>query len=101
MPSDKGEIVIGVDLDGVCADFYAWMREIAAKWLESPLQDLSIDVSYGLGEWSVRDDSHYTQLHRFAVTRISRCRLSVRIPDLPYVTLFWRAFGKAISSGFA
>jgi hypothetical protein len=30
MPSDKGEIVLGVDLDGVCADFYARMREIAA-----------------------------------------------------------------------
>jgi 5'(3')-deoxyribonucleotidase len=77
MPSDKGEVVIGVDLDGVCADFYSRMREIAAEWLESPLEDLPIDVSYGLSEWGIRDDAHYTQLHRFAVTQrdlFSTCR---------------------------
>jgi len=28
MPSDKGEIALGVDLDGVCADFDARMSEI-------------------------------------------------------------------------
>lgn len=69
MPSDRGEIVIGVDLDGVCADFYARMREIAAEWLESSLEDLPVDVSYGLTEWGIRDEEHYTQLHRFAVTQ--------------------------------
>ena len=48
MPSDKGEIVLGVDLDGVCADFYSRMREIAAEWLEVELSSLTKDVSYGL-----------------------------------------------------
>jgi hypothetical protein len=38
VPSDNGEIVLGVDLDGVCADFYARMREIAAEWLEVGLE---------------------------------------------------------------
>jgi 5'(3')-deoxyribonucleotidase len=69
MPSDKGEIVIGVDLDGVCADFYARMREIASEWLEVGLETLTTDVSYGLGEWGIRDEDHYRQLHRFAVTQ--------------------------------
>lgn len=69
MPSDKGEIVLGVDLDGVCADFYARMREIAAEWLEVGLETLITDVSYGLGEWGIRDEDHYRQLHRFAVTQ--------------------------------
>jgi hypothetical protein len=69
MPSDKGEIVLGVDLDGVCADFYARMREIAAEWLEVGLETLTTDVSYGLTEWGIRDDDHYRQLHRFAVTQ--------------------------------
>jgi 5'(3')-deoxyribonucleotidase len=69
MPSDKGEIVLGVDLDGVCADFYARMREIAAEWLEVGLETLTTDVSYGLGEWGIRDEDHYRQLHRFAVTQ--------------------------------
>ena len=69
MPSDKGEIVVGVDLDGVCADFYARMREIAAEWLEVDLASLTTDVSYGLAEWGIRDEDHYRQLHRFAVTQ--------------------------------
>ena len=69
MPSDKGEIVLGVDLDGVCADFYARMREIAAEWLEVGLETLTTDVSYGLEEWGIRDEDHYRQLHRFAVTQ--------------------------------
>ena len=41
MPSDNGEIVIGVDLDGVCADFYARMREIAAEWFERDISELT------------------------------------------------------------
>ena len=69
MPSDKGEIVIGVDLDGVCADFYGRMREIAAEWLEVGIETLTTDVSYGLEEWGIRDEDHYRQLHRFAVTQ--------------------------------
>jgi len=34
----KNETVIGVDLDGVCADFYGRMRDIASEWLERPLE---------------------------------------------------------------
>jgi hypothetical protein len=40
MSADQKKIVLGVDLDGVCADFYARMREIAAEWFEKPLQEL-------------------------------------------------------------
>ena len=60
------KIVLGVDLDGVCADFYGRMREIAAEWFECREDDLTPDVSYGLDEWGVRD---YKSLHRFAVTQ--------------------------------
>ncbi len=59
-------IIIGVDLDGVCADFYGRMREIASEWLECDLEDLTPNVSYGLPEWGVND---YESLHRFAVTQ--------------------------------
>ena len=69
MPSDKGEVVLGVDLDGVCADFYTRMREIASEWLEVGVETLTKDVSYGLTEWGIRDEDHYRQLHRFAVTQ--------------------------------
>lgn len=69
MPSDSGRTVLGVDLDGVCADFYKRMREIAAEWLERPIEELPEDVSYGLPEWGVENQQQYESLHRFAVTQ--------------------------------
>ena len=59
--------VIGVDLDGVCADFYARMREIVAEWYERDLDELTKDVSYELGEWGVADEKAYQSIHRFAL----------------------------------
>lgn len=69
MPSDDGVIVLGIDLDGVCADFYARMREIAAEWLEVPAASLTKTPSYGLREWGIADNDHYRRLHRFAVSQ--------------------------------
>jgi 5'(3')-deoxyribonucleotidase len=79
MPSDSGQIVLGVDLDGVCADFYARMREIAAEWFERPLAQMTTDVSYGLTEWGIRGDA-YDSLHRFAVTERDFFRTVPMIP---------------------
>ncbi|HWR00777.1 MAG TPA: hypothetical protein VN371_02855 [Chlorobaculum sp.] len=67
--AEKSDIVIGVDLDGVCADFYGRMRQIAAEWFERPIEELPVDVSYGLSEWGIADSNHYDSLHRFAVTQ--------------------------------
>jgi 5'(3')-deoxyribonucleotidase len=66
---EKPKTVIGVDLDGVCADFYSRMREIAAEWFETSLEELPKEVSYGLSEWGVSGKSQYESLHRFAVTQ--------------------------------
>jgi len=68
MAQESKKIVLGVDLDGVCADFYGRMREIAAEWFERPLQELTPDVTYGLPEWGIQDGAQYRSLHRFAVT---------------------------------
>ena len=62
-------VVLGVDLDGVCADFYAKMREVAAEWFERRVEDLPTDVSYGLPEWGIKGMDEYRSLHRFAVTQ--------------------------------
>jgi hypothetical protein len=51
MPSTREKIVLGVDLDGVCADFYGQMREVAAEWFERPVRQLTKNVTYGLKEW--------------------------------------------------
>ena len=62
-------LIFGVDLDGVCSDFYGRMREVAAEWFERPIEELTEDVSYGLAEWGVKDKEQYQSLHRFAVTQ--------------------------------
>ena len=72
--------IIGVDLDGVCSDFYGRMREIAAEWLERPLDDLSTDVSYELREWGIEKPDQYESLHRFAVTQRQLFETSPMIP---------------------
>jgi len=72
--------IIGVDLDGVCSDFYGRMREIAAEWLERPLDDLTTDVSYELREWGIEKPDQYESLHRFAVTQRQLFETSPMIP---------------------
>jgi len=76
----KNETVIGVDLDGVCADFYGRMRDIASEWLERPLEELPLNVSYGLTEWGISGEGQYESLHRFAVTQRELFRTMPMIP---------------------
>lgn len=61
--------VLGVDLDGVCADFYAALRPIAAEWLGVEEASLTEQVSYNVPEWELETVGGYEQLHRFAVTQ--------------------------------
>jgi 5'(3')-deoxyribonucleotidase len=68
METDR--FVLGVDLDGVCADFYAGLRPIAAEWLGVDVATLPERVSWGLPEWGIdRAAGGYEALHRFAVTQ--------------------------------
>jgi 5'(3')-deoxyribonucleotidase len=66
---DANRFVLGVDLDGVCADFYGALRHIAAEWLDVPVATLTEDVRYGLEEWGLDAMGGYEALHRFAVTQ--------------------------------
>src|SRR3990172_3226868 len=61
--------VLGVDLDGVVAEFYGGLRPIAAEWLGVPLDSLTTEVSYNLPEWRLETVGSYEDLHRFAVTQ--------------------------------
>jgi 5'(3')-deoxyribonucleotidase len=68
--SPEHEFVLGVDLDGVCAEFYAGLRPIAAEWLDVDEASLPMEVSWGLEEWGVpQAPGGYEDLHRFAVTQ--------------------------------
>jgi len=66
---DEQQFVLGVDLDGVVADFYGGMRPIAAEWLGVDINTLSASPSYGLTEWNLASVGTYEDLHRFAVTQ--------------------------------
>ena len=66
--AEPKKFVVGVDLDGVCADFYEGLREVAAEWLGVGLETLTHDVTYGLPEWKLERCGEYDDLHRFAVT---------------------------------
>ncbi len=64
------EFVLGVDLDGVCADYYEGIRPIVAEWLDVPIDSLTTAVSYGLKEWGISEaPGGYEDFHRFAVTQ--------------------------------
>jgi 5'(3')-deoxyribonucleotidase len=66
----KRRFVFGVDLDGVCADFYRGLRPIAAEWLGVDVSTLPDRVSWGLPEWGIdKAPGGYEALHRFAVTQ--------------------------------
>lgn len=71
--------VLGVDLDGVCADFYGAMRAIAAEWLGRDESELPREVGYGLEEWGL-DQREYRKLHRFAVTQRNLFRRMAPLP---------------------
>lgn len=64
---DENSFVLGVDLDGVCADFIGALRPIASEWLGVRIDELPEKVTYGLPEWKLEKAGKYEDLHRFAV----------------------------------
>jgi 5'(3')-deoxyribonucleotidase len=76
--------VLGVDLDGVCADFYRGLRPIAAEWLGVDVATLPERVSWGLPEWGIdKAPGGYEALHRFAVTQRDLFRILPPMPGAP------------------
>ncbi len=76
--------VLGVDLDGVCADFYGGLRPVAAEWLGVSVDSLTPDVSFALHEWGVPlAPGGYDALHRFAVTQRELFRTLQPLPGAP------------------
>jgi 5'(3')-deoxyribonucleotidase len=76
--------VFGVDLDGVCADFYRGLRQIAAEWLGVDVTTLPERVSWGLPEWGIdKAPGGYEALHRFAVTQRDLFKVLPPMPGAP------------------
>jgi 5'(3')-deoxyribonucleotidase len=87
MSSSHGDqsFVLGVDLDGVVANFYAGLRPIAAEWLGVPVASLTATPSYGFTEWNLPQAGSYDDLHRFAVTQRNLFRELLPMPGAPAV----------------
>lgn len=66
-PDPNRQFVLGVDLDGVVADFARGLKPIAAEWLGVGEDSLTDEISYGFGEWRLEAAGGYDVLHRFAV----------------------------------
>lgn len=60
--------MLGVDLDGVCADYYPFMRRVVAEWLGREPESLPEDVGWDMAEWGV-DPAEFHRVHRFAVVQ--------------------------------
>lgn len=65
--TDRPRFVLGVDLDGVVADFHGGLKPVAAEWLGIDVENLPDEVSYGFPEWKLDAYGGYEALHRFAV----------------------------------
>src|SRR5687767_2188644 len=67
--TEPSDFVLGVDLDGVCADFYNGIRPLAAEWLNKTVEELEgVDVSFDLKEWGM-PPGLYPDFHKWAVTQ--------------------------------
>lgn len=60
------EFILGVDLDAVCADYNAALRQVAAVEMGVPLDSLTTDAGWDFGEWGLDRDG-FLALHRTAV----------------------------------
>lgn len=61
-----GPFVFGVDLDGVCADYTAAFRTVAAEFLGVDESALPLERSWDFREWGF-DATTYEAVHRIAV----------------------------------
>jgi beta-phosphoglucomutase-like phosphatase (HAD superfamily) len=73
------QFVLGVDLDGVVADFARGLKPIAAEWLGVAAGSLTDEITYGFGEWGLERAGGYDALHRFAV---KERELFARLPPI-------------------
>src|ERR1043165_7111993 len=82
MAENHRQCVLGVDLDGVVANFYAGFLPIVAEWRGVAPESLPTTVSYGLAEWGL-DRYSYEQVHRFGVVQRELFRKLEPMPGAP------------------
>lgn len=79
--------ILGVDLDGVCADHTLTFRSIVAERLDIAPESLPLERSWGFTEWGF-GPGDFEEHHRYAVTERRMFRHLEPIPDAAEV--LWR-----------
>jgi 5'(3')-deoxyribonucleotidase len=59
--------VLGVDLDGVCADYTTAFARVVAEEKGCPIEDLPLGRSWDFHEWGLDEIGGFDHLHRLAV----------------------------------
>lgn len=79
--SAQDAFVLGVDLDGVCADYSGAFRAFVADELGVDSATLGPQTSWKLEEcgWGVRDHQHFSDLHKKAVIE---ARMFATMPEI-------------------
>ncbi len=82
-----GPFVLGVDLDGVCAQHTLAFRKIVAQERNVPEDSLTLECSWGFEEWGF-EDGDFEQYHRRAVVEH---RMLANMPAMPGASrALWR-----------
>lgn len=82
-----GDFVLGVDLDGVCADYTAAFRDVVARRTATDPSTLTDEVSWDFAEWGLDRDG-FLALHRAGVMED---RMFREMPAMPGVAdALWR-----------
>ena len=66
MTDGVGDFVLGVDLDGVCADYTEAFAQVVAAERGVPIDSLTREVSWDFAEWDL-DREEFLRLHRLGV----------------------------------
>ncbi len=61
------DFVLGVDLDGVCADYNSGFREVVAADRGVEPESLAMPTEWGFHDWGL-DDNEFARLHKLAVS---------------------------------
>ena len=87
LPVDSGDFVLGVDLDGVCADHAEGFRAVVAAERGVALESLPPQQTWNFHEWGLTDED-FEQLHRVAIVDH---RMFRSMPPVPGVAeALWR-----------
>ena len=88
------EFVLGVDLDGVCADYNTAFRHAVARHRGIDPSELTTEVTWDFGEWGLDREGFLAHHHRALDDRIGRDHAPAGQNQLVRHAAFLRPFSR-------